>query len=69
MGCRTMSLQALIDAARTKLTDEERTERLKRMRESMRGIEAEAIARHRCAECGVDTLHYSHTFKCSWRGI
>lgn len=64
-----MSLQALIDAGRAKLTDEERADRLEDMRKRMRVIEAEAIARHRCSECGVDTLHYSHTFKCSWRGI
>lgn len=64
-----MSMQALIDAARAKLTDEERAERLERMRARMRVIEAEAIARHRCSDCGVDTINYSHTFKCRWRGI
>lgn len=64
-----MSLQDLIDAARAELTDEELAERAEYMWERMKKLDADMIARHRCSECGVDTINYSHSFKCSWRGM
>lgn len=64
-----MSLQDLIDAARAELTDEELAERAEYMRERMKKIDKEMREIQRCSECGVDTINYSHSFKCSWRGM
>lgn len=64
-----MSLQQLIDAARAKLTPEEREARAAAARERMKQMDLEAIERYRCPDCGVDTINYSHTFKCPWRGV
>lgn len=44
-------------------------ERLANARARTEKFNREMIERHRCSECGVDTINYSHTFKCSWRGM
>jgi hypothetical protein len=62
------TIEHLIWLARMKQTPEERAERAEAMRERLRQIDREAIARRRCGECGADTLNYSHSFTCSWRG-
>ena len=64
-----MSLQALIDAARRKWTPEELAERMERHQELMRKMDLEFIERRRCGTCGADTINYSHTLDCKWRGV
>lgn len=64
-----MSLQDLIDAARAKQSPEEREARVQAARERMRKMDQEMIQRHRCPECGVDTINYSHSFRCYYRGL
>jgi len=44
-------------------------ERLANARARTKKINDEIIRRNRCPECGVDTINYSHTFRCSWRGM
>lgn len=58
----------LLWAARQKFTPEQIAEHQRRSREIDERLTREAIARHRCGECGADTLNYSHSFRCSWRG-
>lgn len=65
-----MSIQALIEAAKKidSLTDEELADRAKTMSKRMAEHERELIERRRCASCGADTINYSHSFTCPWRG-
>lgn len=63
-----MSIEQLIALARGKLTPKDRAERQKAFEERMRQHDLEYIARHRCRTCGADTINYSHTFTCPWRG-
>lgn len=63
-----MTLEKLIELSRRKLTPEQKAEYQKRFEERMAEYDRQAIERYRCGECGVDTLNYSHSFKCSRRG-
>lgn len=63
------SLEDLIEYVRSKETPEQKELRLAETRRRLDQLDKEMIERHRCSECGVDTLNYSHTFKCSWRGF
>jgi hypothetical protein len=62
------TIEHLIWLARMKITPEEREARAEAMRERLRQMDREAIERRRCGECGADTINYSHSFTCSWRG-
>lgn len=62
------SIEHLIWVARQKQTPEERAEMQRKMQERLDEMDREAIERHRCRECGADTINYSHSFRCSWRG-
>lgn len=66
---RLSSFEDIIDKARAKLTPEERVERFLSMKARLDKINKETTERNRCSECHVDTSKYSHTFKCSWRGM
>jgi hypothetical protein len=44
-------------------------ERLAKARARTIAFNKKLIEQYRCSECGVDTLNYSHTFKCSYRGM
>lgn len=62
------SLEHLIWEARQKLTQEEKDERQRAFEARMRKHDLEAIERRRCKDCGADTINYSHSFTCRWRG-
>lgn len=62
------SLEHLIWEARQKLTQEEKDERQRAFEARMRKHDLEAIERNRCRDCGADTINYSHSFTCRWRG-
>lgn len=64
-----MSIERLLELARAQLTPQQRDEMRLRQLASQREFEQEIIERHRCSECGVDTLNYSHAFRCYWRGL
>lgn len=67
-----MSIEKLIELARSKATPEDKARRLQAQldfNKRMREYEAERTRRNTCPECGVDTGKYSHTFRCYWRGI
>lgn len=63
-----MNLQEMIDIARASSSPEEQAiiddKYQARLAEFNRKTEQE----WRCHTCGVDTLMYSHTFDCKWRG-
>ena len=65
---RKGSLEHLIWAARQNLTDEEKARRQAAFEERMHKRDLEAIERNRCSDCGADTINYSHSFMCRWRG-
>ena len=67
-GIYEMTFDDMIEKARQAMgkTPEER---LAKARERTRKFNQQLIEQYRCSECGVDTLNYSHTFKCSWRGM
>ena len=62
------TLAHLVWAAQQSLTPEQQAEKLKAFRKREKELNAEAVRRHRCSECGADTLNYSHSFSCKWRG-
>lgn len=64
-----MSLEKLIELSRQKLTPEQEAELRKRTIAMHAELDRQIIERFRCGECGVDTLNYSHSFKCSRRGL
>ena len=63
------SFEAMIAMFRASLSPEELERRQKATEELHEKLDREMIERHRCSECGVDTLNYSHSFQCSWRGV
>lgn len=63
-----MSIEKLIELSRQKLTDEEKSERQRKFEDRLKQYDKEMVERYRCRECGVDTINYSHSFKCSRRG-
>lgn len=65
---RKGSIEHLIWTARQKMTPEEREERQQAFEERMRQYDIEAIESRRCGDCGADTINYSHSFSCRWRG-
>lgn len=65
---RKGTIEHLVWAARQKLTDNDRAERHLAFQERMRKSDLEAIERSRCSDCGADTINYSHSFTCRWRG-
>jgi len=65
---RKGTIEHLIWAVRQKMTPEEREERQKAFEERMRQRDLEDIERRRCRSCGADTINYSHSFTCPWRG-
>lgn len=64
-----MSIAALLELSRRERTPEQIAESQRRTEQLCREFEKEMIERYRCSECGADTLNYSHSFKCSWRGM
>lgn len=62
------SIAHLIWTARQKETPEELEARQEAARERLRQYDLDYIARHRCSECGADTINYSHSFRCPRRG-
>ena len=64
-----MTLQNLIDRARAERTPEQQEaidqKHKARLAEFNKRLERE----WKCSDCGVDTLRYSHTFDCKWRGF
>lgn len=64
-----MSIEKLIELSRQKLTPEQKIENQRLFEERMAEFDRQAIERYRCKECGADTLNFSHTFKCSRRGL
>lgn len=65
---RKGTIEHLIWMARQKLTPEQVDEFRRKSAERMRQMDLEFIERHRCSECGADTINYSHSFRCPWRG-
>jgi hypothetical protein len=65
---RKGSIEHLIWMARQKMTPEQREELQRKSAERCAAMEKEMIERHRCGDCGADTLNYSHSFRCPWRG-
>lgn len=65
---RKGTIEHLIWAARQKYTPEQQEELQRRASERLKALEKEIIERHRCGDCGADTLNYSHSFRCPWRG-
>lgn len=63
-----MSIEKLIELARMKLTPEQREAARKAIQERLAQMDLEDIERRRCGTCGADTINYSHTFTCPWRG-
>ncbi|UAV84663.1 hypothetical protein PHB09_168 [Pseudomonas phage PHB09] len=63
-----MSLSALLELSRKKLTPEELEALHERMRETDRRLYKEMIERFRCGLCGAGTYNYSHLFDCPRRG-
>jgi hypothetical protein len=64
-----MSIEKLIELARSKLSPEDVRLRALEAKARMLQYERERVKRDTCSECGVDTGKYSHTFRCYWRGI
>lgn len=62
------SIAHLIWMARQKMTPEQLEELQRKSAERCAAMEKEMIERHRCGDCGADTLNYSHSFRCPWRG-
>lgn len=65
---RKGTIEHLIWMARQKLTPEQIEELQRKSAERCEAMEKEMIERHRCGDCGADTLNYSHSFRCPWRG-
>ncbi len=65
---RRGTIEHLVWMARQKLTPEQIAELQRKSAERCAAMEKEMIERHRCGDCGVDTLNYSHSFRCPWRG-
>lgn len=63
-----MNIEKLIALSRATMTPEQKKQREKEFKERMRQMDLEMIERHRCRTCGADTLNYSHSFTCPWRG-
>lgn len=63
-----MTIEKLYEAALLRMgkTPEER---LAAARERTRKFNEELRKQYRCHVCGVDTLNYSHTFDCKFRGL
>lgn len=64
-----MSIEAMTCAARTKLTDEELAALDEKYQKRMAEFDRKLTDEWKCQGCGVNTLKYSHTFDCKWRGI
>lgn len=65
---RKGTIEHLIWTARQKYTPEQVAELQRKSAERFAEMEREAIRRKRCGDCGADTLNYSHSFSCKWRG-
>lgn len=65
---RKGTIEHLIWTARQKMTPEQRAEQQRKMQARLEEMDREAIRRHRCSDCGADTINYSHSFSCRWRG-
>lgn len=67
-----MSIAALIElskAPKRKLTVEEIKLKQEMDEKRFREQEERFMERFRCGDCGADTLNYSHSFSCRWRGV
>lgn len=65
------TLEYLVWLARKTETPEDKARRIQAQLDfsrRMREEEQERIERHRCKDCGADTINYSHSFHCPWRG-
>jgi hypothetical protein len=63
-----MSMEELFEKARLAMGATPEI-RLAKARARTIAFNKKLIEQYRCSECGVDTLNYSHTFKCSYRGL
>lgn len=62
------SIAHLIWLARQKISPEQIEEFRRKSAERQAEMDREFIERHRCGDCGADTINYSHSFRCPWRG-
>jgi hypothetical protein len=62
------SIEALLAMMRVTLTPEEMKIRQEKTLALHKQMDEEMIERHRCGDCGVDTINYSHSFRCPRRG-
>lgn len=61
-------IEKLIDAARQRMGSTTQ-ERLDAARQRTIDFNNSLIEQYRCPVCKVDTIHYSHTFDCKFRGM
>lgn len=65
---RKGTIEYLIWEARQKRTLEELDAMRKAASARLHQMDLDNIERHRCRTCGADTINYSHSFTCPWRG-
>jgi hypothetical protein len=68
---RKGTIDHLVWVARQNTTPEDKARRVQAQldfNKRMREYEADRVKRNTCGDCGADTLNYSHSFKCRWRG-
>lgn len=62
------TFEELIEAARARMGPTPEA-RLAAARARTEAFNKKLIEQYRCPECGVDTLNFSHTFRCYYRGL
>ena len=64
-----MTLQEMIDIARASRSPEEQLAIDDKYKARLSEFNRKTEQEWRCDTCGVNTLMYSHTFDCKWRGF
>lgn len=64
-----MTLQEMIDIARASRSPEEQTTIDDKYKARLAEFNRKTEQEWKCHTCGVNTLMYSHTFDCKWRGF